>query len=81
MSVEGVAGTNMPAQGSVWFQVSGIVDDAEKIIIEAFVLKKITKDLPLHPIPLALKWHHLSDLKIADFDFRTLARIDMLLGL
>ena len=54
--VEGVGGTTTPTRGSVWFQVSGVEDDAEKIGVEAYVLKKVTKDLPLHPIPLALKW-------------------------
>ena len=44
------------------------------------MLKKITKDLPLQPIPIALKWDHLTDLKLADPDFRTPARIDLLLG-
>ena len=38
------------------------------------------KDLPLHPVLVALKWDHLSDLKLADSDFRTRARIDLLLG-
>ena len=60
--VEGVRGTTTPTRGSVWFQVSGIEDDAENIGVEAYVLKKITKDLPLHPIQLALKWDHISDL-------------------
>ena len=44
------------------------------------MLKKITKDLPLHPIPLALKWDYLSDLKLADSEFRTPSRIELLLG-
>ena len=44
------------------------------------MLEKITKDLHLHPIPLALKWDHISDLEIADPEFRTSARIDLLLG-
>ena len=60
--------------------MSGVENDAEKIVVEAYVLKKIAKDLPLHPIPCALKWDHLSDLKLADFDFRTPPRIDLLLG-
>ena len=64
----------------LWFQVSGVEDDAEKIGVEVFVLKKITKDLPLHSIPVALKWDHLQDLKLDDSDFRTPARIDLLLG-
>ena len=79
--VEGVGGTSTPTRGSVWFQVSGVEDDyAEKIRVEAYMLKKITKDLPLHPISLALKWDHLSDLELADTELRIPARIDMLLG-
>ena len=61
--VEGVAETSTPAQGFVWFQVSGVEDNAEKIGVEAYMLKKIPKDLPLHPIPLSIKWNQLSDLK------------------
>ena len=67
-------------RGSVWFQVSGIEDDAEKIGVEAYMLKKVTKDLPMHPIPLALKWDHISYLELADPEFRTPACIDLLLG-
>ena len=44
------------------------------------MLKRKTKDLPLHPIPLALKWNHLSDQNPIDYDIRTPARIDLLLG-
>ena len=44
------------------------------------MLKKVTRDLPLHPIPIALKWDNLSDLELADPEFRTPARIDLLLG-
>ena len=78
--VEGVGGTSTPTRGSVWFQVSGIEDGAEKIGVEAYVLMKITKDLPLHPIPLALKLGHISDLELADPEFRTPTHIDLLLG-
>ena len=78
--VGGVGGTTTPTRGSVWFEVSGVEDDAEKIGVEAYVLKKITKDLPLHPITPALKWDHISDLELADPEFRTPAGIDLLLG-
>ena len=78
--VQGIGGTTTKTRGSVWFQVSGMDDEAEKIGVEAYVLNKITKDLPLEPIPLALKWEHLSDLKLADPEFRTPARVDLLLG-
>ena len=75
-----VAGNSTRTRGSIWFQVSGVEDDLEKVRVETYVLK-ITKDLPLEPIPVALKWDHLSDLKLADPDFGTLALIDLLLGL
>ena len=60
--------------------MSGVKDDSEKVGIEAYVLKKITQDLPLEPIPVVLKWDHLSNLKLADPEFRTPARIDLLLA-
>ena len=78
--IQGVAGSTTRTRGSVWFQVSGVEDDSEKVGVEAFVLKKITRDLPIEPILAALKWEHLTDLKLADPDFRTPARIDLLLG-
>ena len=66
--------------GSVWFRVSGIEDDAEKVVVEAYMLRKITKDL-LHPIQVEIKWDHLTNPKLADSDFRTLACIICCLGL
>ena len=79
--VEGVGGTSTPTRGSVWFQVSDIEDEAENIEVEAYVLKKITKYLHvlLHPMPLALKWDHISDLELAHPESRTPASIDLLL--
>ena len=44
------------------------------------MLKKVTKDPLLNPIPLALKIDHLSDLELADPEFRTPAGIDLPLG-
>ena len=57
----------------------GVEDDSEKVGVEAYVLN-ITKDLPLEPIPFALKWDDLYDLKLADPNFRAPARINLLLG-
>ena len=78
--VEGVGGITMPTRGSIWFHVSGVEDDANKIRVEAYMLKKVTKDLPLHPLPLALKWDHISYLELSDPEFRATARINLLLG-
>ena len=60
--------------------MSDILDDVEKVVVEPYMLKKITKDLSLHPIPIALKWDHLLDLKLAHSEFKTPAHIDLLLG-
>ena len=40
-------------------QVFGVEEHVKKIGLEGYVLKKETKDLPLHPIPLAQKWDNL----------------------
>ena len=79
--LEGVGGTSTPTRGSVWFQVSRVEDDAEKIGVEAYVLKKVTKDLPSASYSICLKWDHISDLELAYPELRTPARIDLLLGL
>ena len=60
--------------------MSGVDNNSEKVGIEAYVLKKITMDLPLEPIPADIKWEHILYQKLADPDFRTPARIDLLLG-
>ena len=60
--------------------MSGVEDDSEKVGVDAYVLKKITKNLPLEPILAALKWYHISDLMLAYPDCRTPGRIDLLLS-
>ena len=59
--------------------MSGVKDNGEKIGVEACVLKRITKDLLPPTIPLALKWKHLSDSRLAYLDFRPTACITLLL--
>ena len=51
--------------------MSGLEDDVKQVGVEAYVLKKVTKDLPLHPFPLAHKSEQLQDLILADSHFRT----------
>ena len=55
--IEGVAGSSACTQGSVWFPVSGVETDSEKVGVEECVLK-ITKDLLLETIPLLLSTTH-----------------------
>ena len=57
----------------------GVEDELEKVGLQTYVPRKIIKDLPLEPISAALKWKHLTDLKLTDPDLKTQARIDLLL--
>ena len=48
--------------------------------VTAIVVPKVTCDLPTHPVPFNSKWDHLIDLTLADPEFGTPGRIDVLLG-
>ena len=48
--------------------------------MKGYVLSRISNDLPQHPILSDLRWDHLSDLQLADPDFKTPSRVDILLG-
>ena len=55
INVEGIQGSSASTQGSVWFEVSGVKDDSNKLrVYRTYVLKKITRDLPFEPVPPAL---------------------------
>ena len=56
--------------------MSGVEDGTKIIGVEPYVLKKTTNDLPLQSIPVVLQRDHLSGLKLADSDFRTLVLCD-----
>ena len=51
-----------------------------KYHITAVVIPRVTCDLPLQPVHINSKWNHLSDLQLADPDFRLPGKIDILLG-
>ena len=48
--------------------------------MEASVLPKVTADLPTIPVSQVTQWIHLSGLELADPDYGTPARVDILLG-
>ena len=44
----------------------------------AVVVLRVTCDLPLHPVPFASTWNHLSDIPLADPNFGRPGRINIL---
>ncbi len=46
----------------------------------AIVSPMVTCDLPISPVSFDLSWKHLSDIPLADPDFASPGRIDILLG-
>ena len=66
--------------GIVSFHITRPDHDGKVLSIKALILPKITSKLPLHPVSLHHKFEHLVDLLLADSDFGTPGRIDLLLG-
>ena len=82
--VEGVTGSTVArTRGSVDFYISNAGDTSDSpefFYVRGHVLSKICNDLPQHPILPDLHWDHLSDLELADPEFKTPSCIDVLLG-
>ena len=74
-----VAGVNIKPRGTVRFKVSG-QSSGKQIDVEAFVLHKVTTELPTMPVSPVNKWRHLAGLDLADPDYATPARVDIILG-
>ena len=63
------------------FTVSHVHGKGKKIHVpHAFVLPKVTPDMPANPIGSIRKWRHLKDLDLADPEYGTPSRIDVLIG-
>ena len=81
-TIAGIGGISAArTRGAVSFILSHARGDGKQVQIDgAFVLPKITTDMPISPVPSISEWSHLSGLELADPDFGTPARIDVLLG-
>ena len=79
-TINGVAGYNIRPRGTVSFKVAGVQGGGKQIEVEASVLPKVTADLPTIPVSPVTQWKHLSGLELADPDYGTPARVDILLG-
>ena len=51
-----------------------------RLRVEALVLSKISLELPIQQVHFDPKWSHLKGLPLADPDFGTPGRVDMLIG-
>ena len=79
--ITGVAGiVSNSAQHITAFQVSSVHHPTKMFAVTAVVVPHVTSDLPLQPIPMDLRWDHLSDLQLADPNFGQPGKIDLLLG-
>ena len=80
--ISGVAGLSQRSPTSITrLIVSGAQSSKRQFNVTAIVVPQVTCDLPTHPIKYdSSKWTHLSDISLADPDFDTPGRIDILLG-
>ena len=80
--ISGVAGLSQRSPTSITrLTVSGAQSSKRQFNVTAIVVPQVTCDLPTHPIKYdPSKWTHLSDISLADPDFDTPGRIDILLG-
>ena len=80
--IAGIAGVNATrTRGAVNFTLGHARDGKRKIHVEdAFVLSKVTTDMPMNLVDTLGKWKHLAGLELEDSNDGTPARVDILLG-
>ena len=82
LKISGVARLSQqsPLQSIATFNVASTKFPDKKLTVSAIVVLRVTCDLPVQPVHHGTNWNHLSCLMIADPDFGTLGKIDILLG-
>ena len=82
-AITGVAGLSQRSHTSsvTCFSVSGVRSPHQVVKVTAVVVPRVTCDLPIHPIKFESSWTHLSNIELADPDFGSPGRIDVLLGI
>lgn len=80
--ISGIAGlTSNPSTRSITsFRISSTHSRSKKFDVTAMIVSQVTCDLPLHSMPSSAGWEHLSGIRLADPEFGTPGRIDLLLG-
>ena len=69
------------SQSMAKLSITSMWSPEESFEVEAVVLPKITCDLPVSPVSLDRRWDYIRDLHLADPDFATPGKIDLLLGI
>ena len=82
LTVSGIGGmsSKSPLSFVSMLEVSSLYVPKTKYAITAVVVPRVTCDLPLQPVYNSSNWSHISNLSLADPDFGTPGRIDLLLG-
>ena len=81
LTVPGIGGTShiSPLSSLSTFEISSLCTPRAKFAITAIVVPRVTCDLPLQPVRNHSDWDHLSNITLADPDFATPEKIDLLL--
>ena len=67
-------------QSVTQFSISSTNSLGRRHSVKAFIVPKITGDLPVHPVTPERNWSHLEGLQLADPDYNKPGNIDLLLG-
>ena len=81
-TIAGIAGISTTrTRGAVSFTVRHVRGGGKQIHVDgAFILPKITTNMPISPVSTISKWKHLFGLELADPEFGNPARVAVLLG-
>lgn len=80
--IDGIAGLSHQSHGQSVTQFILRAKNASnrKFEVTAIIVPRVTRDLPIHPVPFRASWKHLSDVPLADPYFGQPGRVDILLG-
>ena len=80
--IAGIAGVNATrSRGAVRFTMCHVSGKGRQVHVgNAFVLSRVCMDMPVSPVDYISHWKHLTGLDLADPEFGTPARVDVLLG-
>ena len=80
--ISGIAGITHQSQTHSFttFEVAPVGLSTKVLSVAATIVPQVTCELPPHPIAFKTEWDHLTDLQLADPEFGSPSRIDLLLG-